>query len=95
MKQRNDSRPCARLGKIAVAVVWIAGLALLLCWHSVFATPMRCSGEQKTCIANCAKSPARSSISFCLTNCGARQSMCMKTGCWDNGTQRYCGLLKQ
>jgi hypothetical protein len=93
MKQQNDSRACVPLGKIAAAI-WIVGLALL-CWRPTFATPMRCSGEQKTCIANCAKSPPGSSISLCLTNCGARQSMCMKTGCWDNGTQRYCGLLKQ
>jgi hypothetical protein len=56
---------------------------------------MRCSGEQKTCITACNKSPDRSSISTCVTNCGARQSICMKTGCWDTGFQKYCGLLKQ
>jgi len=59
------------------------------------AAPMRCSGEQKICIANCNKSPDRSSIPTCVTNCGARQSLCMKTGCWDSGFQKYCGLLKQ
>jgi len=61
----------------------------------VFAAPMRCSGEQKTCIALCNKSPDRGSISICVTNCGLRQSLCMKTGCWDSGVQKYCGLLKQ
>jgi len=94
MMQRNDSRPFARLGKMAAAAIWIAGLTLL-CARPALATPMRCSGEQKTCIASCAKRPPGTSISICLTNCGARQSLCMKTGCWDNGTQRYCGLLKQ
>lgn len=94
MTQWIDSRPCAPFGKLAAAAVLIVGLALL-CRYPAFATPMRCSGEQKTCIASCAKGPPGSSITFCLTNCGARQSVCMKTGCWDNGTQRYCGLLKQ
>lgn len=93
MMRHIDSYRRARLGKIA-AVIWIVGLTLL-CSRPAFATPMRCSGEQKTCIANCIKSPPGTSKSICLTNCGTRQSMCMKTGCWDNGTQRYCGLLKQ
>jgi hypothetical protein len=57
--------------------------------------PMRCSGEEKVCIANCKKSLDRASISVCLTNCGVRQSACLKTGCWNSGPQRYCGLLKQ
>jgi hypothetical protein len=56
---------------------------------------MRCSGEQNTCIANCKKNPDRSFLSICVTNCGARQSICLKTGCWDSGVQKYCGLLKQ
>jgi len=56
---------------------------------------MRCSGEQTTCIANCKKNPDRSYLSICITNCGARQSICMKTGCWDSGAQKYCSLLRQ
>jgi hypothetical protein len=67
----------------------------LLCIEVAVAAPMRCSGEQKTCLAACNKSLDRSSISTCLTNCGLRQSLCMKTGCWDTGFQKYCGLLKQ
>jgi len=39
--------------------------------------------------------PDRSTLSICITNCGIRQSMCRKTGCWDSGAQKYCGLLKQ
>jgi hypothetical protein len=34
-------------------------------------------------------------VSICVTNCGARQSICMRTGCWDSGVQKYCGLQKQ
>ena len=67
----------------------------LACATAALAAPMRCSGEQKTCIVACNKSPDRSSISTCVTNCGLRQSLCMKTGCWDTGFQKYCGLLKQ
>ncbi len=75
---------------IAVAVV----LGLLRI-DAALAAPMRCSGEQKTCIAVCNKSLDKGSISTCVTNCGLRQSLCMKTGCWDSGVQKYCGLLKQ
>jgi hypothetical protein len=74
--------------------VALCGLCLL-CGEATVAAPMRCSGEQKTCLAACNKSQDRSSISTCLTNCGFRQSLCMKTGCWDTGLQKYCGLLKQ
>jgi hypothetical protein len=79
------------------AFVAALGLFSLVVLDSEIATaaPMRCSGEQKTCIANCNKSPDRSTIAICVTNCGTRQSMCMKTGCWDSGFQKYCGLLKQ
>ena len=70
------------------------GLALL-CSMAAVAAPMRCSGEQKICITACSKSFDKSSISTCITNCGARQSLCMKIGCWDTGFQKYCGLLKQ
>ena len=72
----------------------LVGLAMLFS-QAALAAPMRCSGEQKICMANCNKAADRSSISTCLTNCGLRQSLCMKTGCWDSGFQKYCGLLKQ
>jgi hypothetical protein len=58
------------------------------------AEPMKCSGEEKTCIASCKKTGSVT-VSVCVTNCGARGSYCMKTGCWDNGVQRFCGLNKQ
>jgi hypothetical protein len=57
------------------------------------AEPMKCSGEEKTCATACKKA-ARIEVSVCVTACGARLSACMKTGCWDNGTQRYCGLAR-
>ena len=57
------------------------------------ADPMKCSGEEKTCLTNCKKT-ARVAVSVCATGCGTRLSYCLKTGCWDNGTQRYCGLNK-
>lgn len=76
-----------------IAAVFL-GLGLL--WiEAAVAAPMRCSGEQKICITACNKSIDRSSISTCITNCGLRQSLCMKIGCWDTGFQKYCGLLKQ
>ena len=71
----------------------IAALALL--WsQAARAEPMKCSGEEKVCTINCAKA-ARTAPSICLTQCGARKSECLKTGCWYDGTQRYCGLLRQ
>jgi hypothetical protein len=80
--------------KILTAVAVLLGMTLLD-WQVASAAPMRCSGEQKICITNCNKNLDRSTIPTCVTNCGARQSLCMKTGCWDNGLQKYCGLLKQ
>lgn len=68
--------------------------ALLLTSRTALADPMKCSNENKTCISNCQKK-ATTRPSVCLTECGARQSYCIKTGCWDNGVQRYCGLSKQ
>jgi hypothetical protein len=89
-----DIRRNMRLPFDSLIAAALIGLGLL-CAGAAFAAPMRCSGEQKTCITACNKSPDRNSISTCVTNCGQRQSLCMKTGCWDNGFQKYCGLLKQ
>jgi hypothetical protein len=85
----NDSR---RRSRILTGAALIGSLAYALPAQAV---PMRCSGEQTQCIARCKKNPDRAALSICLTNCGARQSLCKKTGCWDSGTQKYCGLLKQ
>jgi hypothetical protein len=78
------------IGAIAAIVGFV-----LLCVAPMQAAPMACNGEQKVCIANCNKSPAGSATGVCIANCNARQSMCKQTGCWDNGVNRYCGLLRQ
>jgi hypothetical protein len=77
--------------KITLAIA--AGLFLLAA-PPVFAAPMRCSGEQKTCSANCLKI-ARTVVASCLEACHVTQQACMRTGCWANGTSKYCGLMKQ
>lgn len=92
MTPRIDSLDVCFLRRIAALVA--ISVALLSAAPAVSA-PMRCSGEEKVCIAACKKSVDRSSISTCLTNCGLRQSACMKSGCWNSGPQKYCGLLKQ
>ena len=94
MTQLTDSPDAYLLSKTGAIVAISVAFAFLAALPAMSA-PMRCSGEEKICIANCKKSLDRSSISTCLTNCGLRQSACMKSGCWDSGPQRYCGLLKQ
>jgi hypothetical protein len=75
----------------------IAAIAagLLLSAHGVRADAMRCSTELKTCIANCAKNTNNAVAPVCITNCRARNSMCVRTGCWNDGVRRYCGLMRQ
>jgi hypothetical protein len=80
--------------KIVKGLMVFIGITLLFS-QSTLAAPMRCSGEETICINSCKKNPDRSTLSICITNCGIRQSMCRKTGCWDTGAQKYCGLLKQ
>jgi hypothetical protein len=92
MAQWIDSLDARVLRGIAVL---IAVAFALLPAAPAFSAPMRCSGEENVCIAACKRSLDRSSIPICLTNCGLRRSACMKSGCWDSGPQRYCGLLKQ
>jgi hypothetical protein len=94
MTQRIDSLDARLLRGIAALAV-IAAACALLSSAPALSAPMRCSGEERICIAACKKSLNRSSISTCLTNCGLRQSACMKSGCWNSGPQKYCGLLKQ
>jgi hypothetical protein len=94
MVERIDSLDAGVLRRTAALVVISAAITLLSA-VTAFSAPMRCSGEEKVCIAACKKSLDRSSLPICLTNCGQRQSACMKSGCWDSGPQRYCGLLKQ
>ena len=78
-------------GHLAAALLL---LGTFLVASGAVADPMKCSGEEATCRQVCAKQP-KGILSSCLTICGARRSACMRTGCWDNGNVRYCGLAKQ
>jgi len=73
----------------------IALVAPLLAGAPANAAPLRCSDEEKACIVICAKTAVSGKPSPCVSNCQARQAICRQTGCWDNGAQRYCGLLRQ
>jgi len=77
-----------------VSFALIGFCATLLLTGTGHAEPMKCGGEEKTCQQACAKVPTATK-SACLTECGVRKSACMRTGCWDNGQIRYCGLMKQ
>jgi hypothetical protein len=79
--------------KIIVAVAVAAGV--LATAQSGTAQPVRCSGELKTCITNCSKNPNRAVLGVCVTNCRTLGSNCMRTGCWDNGPHKYCGLTRR
>jgi len=73
----------------------IAAIALVLLGaQGAQAEPMRCSGEQKTCNTNCVKF-AGANLATCQASCHVSQANCMRTGCWDNAGNRYCGLMKQ
>jgi hypothetical protein len=80
--------------KISYVIAACAGLYLFGC-QAALAQPMRCSGERSTCLANCKKNPNPAIASRCAQTCHTSQSICMRTGCWDNGTFKYCGLMKQ
>ena len=75
------------------AIVLGIGL-ILLGAQAALADPMKCSGEEKTCVTNCSKF-ARTTVSQCLEACRMSRIICLRTGCWDTGTNRYCGLMKQ
>jgi hypothetical protein len=80
------------------AIYLVAAAVAGLCLVQSKTTPaaaMRCSGEQKTCYSNCLKILDSVSNTACLANCRQRNAACMQTGCWDNGSVRYCDLLKR
>ena len=79
--------------KLVHALAMAAALTLLAA--PAFAAPMKCSGEQKTCITICQKTINPALQAQCIADCHTRQNYCRQTGCWDNGTSRYCGLLRQ
>jgi hypothetical protein len=76
----------------------IAAAAFGLCLlgaQAALAEPMKCSGEQKTCVSNCIKGGNPIQAKACAENCRVSQANCMHSGCWAFGSLRYCGLLKQ
>jgi hypothetical protein len=72
-----------------------AAVMLLLCTVVASADPVRCSSEQQACAAACAKLLDPRAMRVCATACARRKAACQRTGCWDNGTRSYCGLLRQ
>lgn len=77
-----------------ISVVAAVVAAALLGAQGAIAAPMMCSGEETSCIAACQARP-RALIGDCIATCRTRSNYCKRTGCWDNGTNRYCGLLRQ
>jgi hypothetical protein len=72
----------------------VAFAVVLISAQTALAEPMKCSGEQKTCQSACARMPA-GQVQPCLEGCRASQAYCIRSGCWQNGASRYCGLTKQ
>lgn len=81
-------------GKLTCAVILTAGVFLL--WRSTaFAEPMKCGGEQQACLTGCTRLTDPKLLKTCINVCAQRQAACRQTGCWDNGTSTYCGLMRQ
>jgi hypothetical protein len=79
-----------------IKAISIAAFGLfLLGAQAASAEPMKCSGEQKTCVNNCIKGGNAMQAKQCAENCRASQANCMRSGCWANAAVRYCGLMKQ
>lgn len=78
------------------AGIRIAAVVALILFSSAGAqaAALRCSSEEQTCIAVCNKTATKANLSACVTTCGQRNAVCKRTGCWDNGTQQYCGLQR-
>ena len=72
----------------------LAAALPLICAQTAHAAPMKCSGEEKTCLTACSKFPV-AVAKQCSDTCRTRFNFCRSTGCWDNGRTRYCGLLRQ
>jgi hypothetical protein len=80
---------------ICIGEAILAAGFILLAAQSVQAEPMKCSGENKTCLSACARMTVPAVLAACLDNCRSVQKACLRNGCWDNGSSRYCGLMKQ
>jgi hypothetical protein len=72
-----------------------AFVLLLLSEQTLRAQPMKCSGEEKNCNTLCLKSGRAAPVN-CREICHVARQICVRTGCWDDGTgNKYCGLTKQ
>ena len=80
---------------LALAVAIAPAALLSVATVQVQADPVRCSNEAKSCTAACGALPGGQRTSACITTCQARMAACRQTGCWDSGSFRYCGLLRQ
>ena len=72
-----------------------AAVMFLVCAEATVAEPLRCGGEHQACVSSCTKLGDPAATRICLTNCAQRQATCVRTGCWDDGTRTYCGLLRR
>ena len=74
----------------------IVATGVLLLWHATAAAePMKCSGEQQTCLAGCARLVDLTRLKACVNFCSQNLAVCRRTGCWNNGSSTYCGLMRQ
>jgi len=80
--------------KGAHAIAAVMALMVLFA-DTAAADPMRCSTENQACAAGCEKFEDQKVWGACMTACTQRQTICQRTGCWDDGSFRYCGLLRQ
>jgi hypothetical protein len=98
-RQRGDfaaaCKPVASVKHQVSRAIAAAAFILLISCGMTHADPMRCSAEQKACTAGCGKLSDLTAARICITNCAQRQVACRRTGCWDNGSRTYCGLLRQ
>jgi hypothetical protein len=79
--------------KVADAIA--AAVALVMLASAAAAEPMKCSTERQSCAAACRKYADQKPWRVCMTACSQQQASCMRTGCWNNGGNTYCGLLKR
>lgn len=75
-------------------MTFIAAALILASAQMASSEPMKCSGENKTCVTACGNS-GTPQAKQCAENCRASTANCVRTGCWANGAVRYCGLMKQ
>jgi hypothetical protein len=80
--------------QIIRTVIATTGVFLLWCGIAV-AEPMKCSGEQQICLKSCTALTDATRLKACVNTCSQRQAACRQTGCWNNGSSTYCGLMRQ